>query len=534
MRGRRWRSGQGVGGRRGSVGRVTAAVRRRRRLQAAAALVAAAVLAGCTGGAAAEAPTPATSAPAGAQDPANDPALARFYGQELAWRDCRNDFECADATVPLDWAAPSGATIELSLLRLRSTKKKIGTMLLNPGGPGVSGVDWFRASPGALGERVRQSFDAIAWDPRGVGRSAPIRCLADAEVDIWLSADATPDDDAEARQVVADAKDYGARCTRRTGDLLGHVDTISTVKDMDVIRAAVGERVASYYGWSYGTFIGAWYAQLFPWRVGRMVLDGAVDPSISAEQYAEGQARGFARMASAFVEDCLGTEGCPLRGTRKQGIAQIQALVKAADSQPLPTSRDRELTQSLMTTGMAMALYLPAFWPQLRTALAEAFRGQGDGLLALADAYNERRPDGTYGQTLQATGPIFCLDRTDTRSLEQVKADAAAWRTKYPPLGDTVAWSSLGCSVWPLKPVVTPQKLTAPGAPSILVVGTTGDPATPYEWARALAGQLSKGVLVTFDGEGHTAYRRGSKCVDTTIEDYLVAGAVPATDVTCS
>ncbi len=521
---------------RGSVGRVTVAARSRRlTVRAVAAVAALAVLAGCTGSTPEpQAPTAATSAPADTKDPANDTALAAFYGQKLAWTSCRNDFECAKVTVPLDWAAPSGDTIELSLLRLKAEGKKIGTMLLNPGGPGVSAVEWFRSSPGSLGTRVRQSYDAVAWDPRGVGESTPISCLPDSEVDAWLSSDATPDSDAEATKVVADATDFGKQCEERTGPLIGHVDTVSTVKDMDVIRAALGEKVISYYGWSYGTFIGAWYAELFPWRVGRMVLDGAVDPSLSAEQYSEGQAQGFSRMATAFVEDCLGEKGCPLRGTKEQAFAQIETLVKNADSKPLATSSGRQLTQSLMTTGMAMALYLPAFWPQLRAALTEAFKGQGDGLLALADAYNERRPDGTYAQTLQATGPIFCLDRTDTRSLDQVKADAKDWLAKYPPLGDTVAWSSLGCAVWPIKPAVAPQKLTAPGAPPILVIGTTGDPATPYEWAQSLAGQLDQGVLVTFEGEGHTAYRRGSKCVDTTIEDYLVSGTVPKADVTCS
>lgn len=514
--------------------RVSVAVRRRRPLRAAAAVLAAALLAACTGGGSAQPPTPATSAPQGAADPANDPALARFYTQKPAWADCRNDFQCAKVTVPLDWSRPAAETVELSLLRLPATKKKIGTLLLNPGGPGVSSVKWFRASPGALGDRVRQSYDAIAWDPRGIGSSTPIRCLEDDEVDAWLAADGTPDTDAEARQVVEQSRAFGEQCRQRTGELLAHVDTVSTARDLDVIRAAVGEDVVSFYGWSYGTFIGAWFAELFPWRVGRMVLDGAVDPSLNAEQYAEGQARGFSRMASAFVEDCLGEDGCPLRGTKEQAFTQLQRLVKQADSDPLPTADGRELTQSLMTTGMAMALYLPAFWPQLRDALAEAFRGQGDGLLALADAYNERRPDGTYAQTLQATGPIFCLDRTDTRTLDQVEADAAEWRAKYPPLGDGVAWSSLGCSVWPIKPAVQPKPLTAAGAPPILVVGTTGDPATPYEWAQALAGQLQKGVLVTFEGEGHTAYRRGSRCVDDTVEDYLVAGAVPDADVTCS
>ena len=521
---------------RGSVVRVTVTARSRRlTVRAVAAVAAFAVLAGCSGGdAKPQAPTPATSAPADAKDPANDPALATYYGQKVSWSSCRNDFQCAKVTVPLDWSKPAGDTITLAMIKLPASGKKIGSMLLNPGGPGVSSVEWFRGSPGALGSRVRQSYDAVAFDPRGVGQSTPIKCLADSEVDGWLSADATPDSDAEATKVVDDAKKYGAECEERTGALLAHVDTVSVVKDMDVIRAVLGEKVVSYYGWSYGTFIGAWYAQLFPWRVGRMVLDGAVDPSLNAQQYSEGQAQGFSRMGTAFVEDCLKDKGCPLRGTKEQAFAQLQTLVKNADSSPLPTSSGRELTQSLMTTGMAMALYLPAFWPQLRDALTEAFKGQGDGLLDLADAYNERRPDGTYAQTLQATGPIFCLDRTDTRSLAQVKADAASWAQKYPPLGDTVAWSSLGCAVWPIKPAVQPQELTAPGAPPILVVGTTGDPATPYEWAQSLAGQLSKGVLVTFKGEGHTAYRRGSKCIDTTIEDYLVAGTVPKADVTCS
>ena len=312
-----------------------------------------------------------------------------------------------------------------------------------------------------------------------------------------------------------------------------HVDTISTVKDMDVMRAAVGDRLLSYMGASYGTYLGAWYAEVFPWRVGRMVLDGAVDPSLTAEQYVEGQALGFSRAVKAFVDDCLGRRDCPLRGSRDDAYAQLERLLARADEQPLRTS-SRPLTQALLVTGLIQGLYAQQLWPYVRDALAEALQGDGSTMLTLADLYLEREDDGSYGQTLQALGAIYCLDHGDDRTVEEIRASAKELEQKYPPFGDVIGWQSIGCSLWPVEAVVPAQKTTAPGAAPILVVGTTGDPATPYEWAQSLADQLSSGALLTREGQGHTAYTMGSSCIDTAIEDYLVKGVVPADGTRCS
>jgi pimeloyl-ACP methyl ester carboxylesterase len=301
-----------------------------------------------------------------------------------------------------------------------------------------------------------------------------------------------------------------------------------------VLRAALGDTLLSYYGASYGTYYGAWYAQEFPWRVGRLVLDGAVDPSLSSAQYSEGQAMGFARAVRSYVKDCLANDGCPLRGTVEDAYAQLRALLDAADATPLRTASGRELTQSQMATGIARGMYEEGFWPTISRGIAQALRGDGTTLLALSDDYLERDRSGRYGQSLTSYSPIYCLDHPETRSVDEIAAQARELGRKYPPLGDFIGWGPLSCKVWPVPGVVPAQKLTAPGAAPILVVGTTDDPATPYEWSQSLAGQLSSGRLLTRTGQGHVGYRQGNECIDRAVEKYLVQGEVPAENTVCS
>jgi pimeloyl-ACP methyl ester carboxylesterase len=519
---------------------VNRAARRRRAGAAVAALAVGSILAGCSvsipgRGGSSPVPTPpraATSAPPSG-DPAQQPAFAGFYGQKPAWTGCGGGYECTKVTVPVDWAQPAGATIQLALIRVRATGTRIGSLFVNPGGPGVSGVDWLRQAAQAYGTALRSAFDLVSWDPRGIGASDPIECLPNSALDGFNALDSTPDTPAEQTALVTANRDFATGCTQLTGPILGHVDTLSTVKDMDVMRAAVGDRTLSYFGASYGTFLGAWYAQTFPWRVGRLVLDGAVDPSVDAKGYAEGQTVGFARGLQAYVENCLTQQGCPLRGTPEQAKSQLGELIQGADAQPLRTGQPRELTQSLMVTGIIQGMYSESLWPALNQSLTKAFQGDGSGLLELADQYNERAANGHYAQTEQATGPIFCLDHPENRSVAQIAQDAANLEQRYPPLGSAIGWSALGCVQWPIKPVMTPQRLTAAGAAPILVVGTTGDPATPYEWAQSLAAQLSSGRLLTRVGFGHTAYFEGNGCIDSAVESYLVSGALPAKNTVC-
>ncbi|HEY6798986.1 MAG TPA: alpha/beta hydrolase [Kineosporiaceae bacterium] len=477
-------------------------------------------------------PTAGTSAPA-SHDPATQPAYAPFYGQRPSWQGCGRSLECTTVTVPVDWSAPSGQTLGLSLVRRRASGSRIGSLLINPGGPGVAGADWLRQAAPVFGSTLRDAFDLVGWDPRGTGASAGIRCLTDAQLDTFYATDATPDDAAERQTFATENAELAAGCKAHAGALFSHVDTLSTVKDMDVLRAVLGDRTLSYFGASYGTFLGAWYAQEFPWRVGRMVLDGAVDPSLDSKEYIAGQAMGFDRAVTAYLSDCLHQAGCPWRGTPQDARDQLGALLQQADSHPLRTSSGRMLTQPLMATGIIWGMYAASIWKSLNEAMTKALQGDGTALLALADSYDERDAKGRYSGTLEAYSPIYCLDHPETRTLDQMAADAAELGRRYPPLGDFIGWGAVGCLNWPAKPVLEPQRLTAPGAAPILVVGTTGDPATPYEWAKSLASQLSSGRLVTREGSGHTAYLDHSSCIDSAVEPYLVAGILPAAGTVC-
>ncbi|HVN13930.1 MAG TPA: alpha/beta hydrolase [Kineosporiaceae bacterium] len=481
-------------------------------------------------------PTPVADggvAPAGRTDPAAQPALARFYGQRVAWTDCDGGFQCAKVTVPVDWAHPDAATLQLAVLRRPATGQRLGSLLINPGGPGVGGASWVREAAGTFGGALRSSYDLVGWDPRGTGDSAPVHCLDDSQLGAYYAGDMTPDNGAEVQQFVESQRAFARACQAHTGTILAHVDTVSTARDMDVLRAALGDRVLTYYGASYGTYLGAWYAQEFPWRVGRMVLDGAVDPSLTSEQYAQGQALGFTRAVRAYLKDCLSQDGCPFRGTVDDAMSQLQGLLARADTAPLPTSGGRQLTQSLMATGLAQGMYAQALWPTVTQGITQAMRGDGSQLLALSDQYTDRDSHGRYGEDLTAYSPIYCLDHAPSGTVDQVLARARVFGASYPPLGDFIATGDVQCVVWPLRAVVPAQRLTARGAAPIVVIGTTDDPATPYEWAKSLASQLSSARLLTRTGQGHAAYRQGNPCIDRAVDRYLVQGTLPAAAQVC-
>ncbi len=486
--------------------------------------------AACTGGpSSAPRPLPSTVSPsAGVQDPAKDPALARFYDQRPTWRSCRSDFVCAAVTVPVDWSVPAGPTIAIHMLKVAATGTALGSLLINPGGPGVSGMDYAQLAKQAFGDPVLANYDVVGFDPRGVGESAGVRCLPDAAMDDLFASDATPDSGAEVSVLEKQNARLAAGCqARNSADLLAHLDTLSVVHDMDVLRAALGDPVLNYYGASYGTYLGAWYAQTFPWRVGRMVLDGAIDPSLSTQAYARGQAAGFHLALSDYVASCVKDTSCPLRGTAEAGMTQLVALADKLDARPLRTRTGRVLTQSLMLYGLGMAAYDNRFWPRLTSALKGVETGDGTAMLALADAYLERKADGTYDPALQANQAIYCVDHAENQTVAQIAAQAQQLGQEYPPLGASIGWGELGCRGWPFPAVMPVQKVHAAGAAPILVVGSRYDPATPYTWARSLAAQLDSGTLLTYEGQGHTAYHRGSSCIDDAVEGYLVSGSPP-------
>ncbi|MGW0534258.1 alpha/beta hydrolase [Streptomyces sp. NPDC003032] len=470
--------------------------------------------------------------------------LTSYYGQKLSWRECGvAGFECASMNVPLDYGRPTAGDIKLAVARKQSTKRsgRLGSLLVNPGGPGGSAIGYLQ-SYAALGypEKVRAHYDMVAVDPRGVARSEPVTCLDGKDMDAYTQTDVTPDDQRETDELGTSFEKFAQGCEKRSATVLPHVSTVEAARDMDVLRAALGDDKLSYVGASYGTFLGATYAGLFPQRVGRLVLDGAMDPSLPARRMNRDQTAGFETAFQSFARNCvaLGTE-CPLGpGSPADAGKRLKAFFDELDRAPLPAgdSSGRRLGEALATTGVIAAMYDEGAWPQLREALTSAIRDKdGSALLALSDSYYERDGDGTYGNLMFANAAVNCLDLPPAfTSSAQVKKALPDFEKASPVFGEGLAWSSLNCAYWPVKATGKPHRIAAKGAAPIVVAGTTRDPATPYRWARALASQLSSGRLLTYDGDGHTAYGRGSACVDSTINAYLLEGKAPADGKRCS
>ncbi|MGL5859155.1 MAG: alpha/beta hydrolase [Angustibacter sp.] len=463
--------------------------------------------------------------------------LERFYSQRLSWRGCGGEFQCTELTVPVDYGRPAGPTIRLSVVRLATgdDDTRVGSLIVNPGGPGGSGVQYARAARAVITSAARDAFDVVGFDPRGVGASAPVECLDDQQTDELVAADPTPDTAGEVTATVRLLRQLGERCRQRGGALLPHVDTRSAARDIDVLRAALGDRRLFYLGKSYGTFLGATYADLFPRNVGRMVLDGALDPALSNDEVSIGQGRGFEQATRAFVTDCARQASCPLGSDVTRGMRRLQDLIESMDQSPLRTSDPRRpLTEGLGSLGVAVAMYDEGYWPTLRTALDTALGGDGSALLELSDVYTERGSDGRYRSNQNvAILAVNCLDRPDTGGLRGVERSIARFDRASPTWGRYLAWSQLPCAYWPVKMKTKPARITAEGTPPIVVIGTTRDPATPYQWAQGLADQLSQARLVTYDGDGHTAYMRGSRCVDRAVDAYLLRGTPPEDGLRC-
>jgi pimeloyl-ACP methyl ester carboxylesterase len=349
-----------------------------------------------------------------------------------------------------------------------------------------------------------------------------------------LRGDGSPDSDAEATAAFLLGREFAKSCQKSDGALIPYIGTRETVQDLEVLRRALGDAKLNYVGESYGTYIGALYADRFPSRVGRMVLDGAIDPSLTADEFAGGQALGFERALQDFIADCAQRSRCPLGRDPAAAEDRLNVFLMRLDSAPL-TVGQRQLTQALATLGIIASFYSKSTWPQLRRALSAALRGDGSQLLALADFYSNRQADGTYADnSLDSFYAISCMDRTDTNGVGATQALAVKLtETVSRTFGSYLAWGDTPCQSWPYKPTESASRVSGQGAAPIVVVGTTRDPATPYEWAQSLSRQLLSAVLVTRVGEGHTGYHAGSACVDTAIDKYLVSGAVPANGLRC-
>lgn len=486
---------------------------------------------GSSGGGPTTAPHPdATRAPR--------PALARFYGQQLSWSPCRTGDQCATLTVPLDYRHPAGQTIDLALLKVPAARsgERIGSLVVNPGGPGAPGTDYAAHADAVFRPPILDAYDVVGFDPRGTGASDPVDCLTDDQLDSYVAEDPDPDTSAEVSEYAHWVDELGRGCAQRSGDIAAHVTTVEAARDMDVLRAALGESTLDYFGASYGTKLGATYADLFPDRVGRFVLDGAVDLSISSRQLSIQQAAGFETALRAYVSDCVdnaGPDGCFLGDTVDAGLARIKDFLDQVDAQPLPTDDDRELRVGNAFYGVVLPLYDRGSWTYLDQALKQAFGGDGTLLLRFSDLYNSRGADGYTDNSTEANYAINCLDDPYAITPDQVAANVPAFEKASPTFGRVFAWGLTTCGGIQVTSTERDRDVTATGAAPIVVVGTTRDPATPYQWAVDLAHQLDSGVLVTRDGDGHTGYNSGNACVDSAIEDYLVDGTVPKDGLSC-
>ncbi|MGW1163082.1 alpha/beta hydrolase [Streptomyces sp. NPDC002513] len=507
-------------------------------------LAAAALLAsGCS----ARGATTATTADAelAALPRATPSALSPYYAQRLTWRPCTAPgFECATMKVPRDYARPAAGDVRLAVARKRATghSRPLGSLLVNPGGPGGSAIGYLERYAGVgYPPEIRARYDMVGVDPRGVGRSEPVECLNGRQMDAYAQTDLTPDNPAEVNRLIAADKKFAEGCGRHSANLLRHVSTVEVARDMDILRGVLGDPRLNYVGASYGTFLGATYAGLFPHRVGRLVLDGAMDPSLSARKLNEDQTAGFETAFQSFAEDCARRPDCPLGGpgTSPAKVGDhLKAFFAKLDTSPLPTrdSSGRRLGEALATTGVIAAMYDQVAWPQLREALTAALKHRdGAALLALSDSYYERDTHGRYANLMFANAAVNCLDLPSAfADPGEVEEALPAFEKASPVFGRGLAWASLSCAYWPVQATGRPHRIAAKGAAPIVVVGTTRDPATPYPWARALASQLSSARLLTYDGDGHTAYGRGSRCIDAAIDAYLLRGTPPAKGKHCS
>ncbi|TDB75613.1 alpha/beta hydrolase [Micromonospora sp. KC723] len=487
----------------------------------------------------------------GAKDRAAAPGAAPTWrdcpevARELVGRGARDmRYECARITVPRNWGAGSGATagpgsgetFEIALLRARSTRQRdrIGSLVVNPGGPGGSGVDTavylsFGPAFGGLPASITERFDIVGFDPRGVARSSPVKCISDTDLDTSFGFDPDP-----ASQESFDAyrslqQRIGRGCGDRYGDQLPLYGTAQAARDMDAVRAAVGDDRLTYLGYSYGTLLGATYAHLYPRNVRAMVLDGAVDPRQQLVAGSESQARGFERAFGNFVRWCAANAGrCPLAPDAR---AAVTTAIDKAKVSPVRGADGREATSGWVFYAVISSLYTESGWEKLATAVDGLEAGDPTEVFALADAYTGRREDGHYSNLFDANLTINCADEAEKPSIDQIRALQSRWRQQYPLFGPALAVGMLGCVEWPGRPDPYPTG-GADGAPPIVVVGTTGDPATPYEQTARLAAMLGVGRVLTWEGEGHTAYPQ-TTCVTDAVDAYLISLTAPREGLRC-
>lgn len=501
------------------------------------------LLSGCLSSLEQVAPDDSTPWPGGGPAPtwSGDVTEGPIYAQTLRWSPC-GDVECATVLVPLDWDNPAGATIGLEINRVpaRVQSERLGSLLVNPGGPGGSGLD-FVSDLGSgftafAGGNLLDHYDVIGFDPRGVGQSTPINCGTDAELDAYLLDDSVVGTQGQLDAARQRTANFAARCKELSGPLVENVDTTSAARDMDVIRAVLGDAKLNFLGFSYGSQLGATYVDLYPENVGHVVLDGAEDFLLPTDQKSLSQAAGFEHALDAYIADCIASSDCPLPRDADLAKRTIQDLLTQARDQGIPTDGE-DLNGTLLVYGIVVTLYDEGNWPDLTTAFQELITlGTGRDFLQLADFYLDRDENGHYfANSDEAFQAISCLD-TPAEPLMSI-ADFRDFQLRAEEASPTLGWwfaAGPGCEGWPWTAKDPVLDVTAgASAPPFLFIGTTGDPATPYEGTVSLAARFPNATLVTYVGEGHTAYGRSNQCIIDAVDGYFVDGTVPASGLTC-
>ncbi|WP_170318837.1 alpha/beta hydrolase [Allorhizocola rhizosphaerae] len=470
---------------------------------------------------------------------------ARESQPDPGWTNCNSDargvlgrvpsgfsFSCRKVAVPQDWNhRDNGKTFEISVIRARASdqRDRIGSLLVNPGGPGGSGFDLAVYLTQGLPAEITRRFDIVGFDPRGVGRSSPVECYTSQDMDASFGADPDPVSQQAFDEIVALTQRMVQGCAAKYSDRLPLYSTEQAAHDIDRIREVVGDPKLTYLGYSYGTLLGATYAQLYPQKIRALVLDGAVDPTVSSVESSESQAMGFERAFNNFAAWCDDNRSrCRLDGDAR---AVVEKLIEQAYDNPISHKDGREATPGWILWAVISAMYTKDRWPDLGTALAELSAGDTDGVFGLADAYADRNPNGDYTNLFDANAAVNCADEANPVTVERIRSLQSEWRQKYPLFGAPLAISLMTCAVWPAARDPYPTG-RAEGAPPILVVGTKGDPATPYEQTPKLAAMLGVGVVLTWDGEGHTAYPE-TRCITAAVNRYLINLETPKEGTVC-
>jgi pimeloyl-ACP methyl ester carboxylesterase len=475
--------------------------------------------------------TPSGSAPAGTVDWTSCSDVAsQILGQPVRGY----TVDCGSIKVPQDWQHPNdGKTFDLALIRVRndSQSNRIGSLLVNPGGPGASGVELAVELTQELPNAITHRFDLIGFDPRGVGHSTEVQCISAKNQDKLYAETPDPVSAAQFNSIVTDTKQAETACGTKYGAKLSLFSTEQAARDMEAIRGAVGDPKLTYLGYSYGTLLGAVYAQLFPTKIRAMVLDGAVDPLQSAVARSEAQAGGFELAFGDFVTWCKANASqCPIWKNPRTAVTNA---IAAAGRAPLTNADGRKVTDGWVYYGIISAMYSQHLWPILGQAIAQLGQHNSRLIMALADQYVERDASGNYSNLLDANLAVNCADFATEPTVAQVRQLQSQWRTKYPLFGASAAVGLLSCATgeWPGKddPYPTGKAL---GAPPILVIGTTNDPATPYAGTKKLANMLGVGEVLTWQGEGHTAYPQ-TPCITNAVDSYLLDLKTPPKNTVC-